>query len=229
MLMSLPFYFGLDSFNGPWFKSVAGWLSLAFALPVVTFSAGDFWRAAWLSFRQRALTLEVPIVIGLAAIYLSSAFEVFSQRGPGYCDSLCGLIFFLLCGRLFQKKTYDRLTFDRDYKGFFPLSVMRKKPAGEESVAISRLQTGDHLILRNGELLPADAKLVGGEACMDYSFVTGESEPVTAPSAPIFTPAAGRSAARSKSKRSSPSRKAIWRRSGTTRLFVKTAITISTR
>src|ERR1039458_2577999 len=161
MLMSLPLYFGLDSFNGPWFKALAGWLSLAFAVPVVAFSAADFWRAAWLSFRQRALTLEVPIVIGLTAIYLSSAFEVFSQRGPGYCDSLCGLIFFLLCGRLFQKKTYDRLTFDRDYKGFFPLSVVRKNSGGEASVAISQLETGDHLILRNGELLPADAKLVG--------------------------------------------------------------------
>jgi len=178
MLMSLPFYLGLDSFSGPWFKAVAGWLGLALTLPVVTFSASDFWRAAWLSFRQRALTMEVPIAIGLAAIYAASVFEVLSQRGPGYCDSLCGLIFFLLCGRLFQRKTHDRLTFDRDYKGFFPLSVMRKTAVGEESIAISRLETGDRIILRNAELLPADARLVSGEACIDYSFVTGESEPV---------------------------------------------------
>jgi Cu+-exporting ATPase len=178
MIMSLPFYLGLDSFNGPWFKTFAGWLALALALPVVTFSASDFWRAAWASVRQRMLTMEVPIVLGLVAIYGSSVFDVLTQRGPGYCDSLCGLIFFLLCGRLFQKKTYDRLTFDRDYKGFFPLSVVRKNSTGEESVAISQLKTGDHLVLRNGELLPADAKLVGGEACIDYSFVTGESEPV---------------------------------------------------
>ncbi len=122
MLMSLPFYFGLDQFNGPWFRAMAGGLSLALALPVVTFSAADFWRAAWWSLRQRTLTLEVPIAIGLAAIYLSSIVEVAAHRGPGYCDSLTGLIFFLLCGRLFQKKTYDRLTFDRDYKGFFPLA-----------------------------------------------------------------------------------------------------------
>ncbi len=178
MLMSLPFYFGLDSFSGPWFKAMAGWLSLAIALPVVTFSASDFWRAAWLSLRQRALTLEVPITFGLAAIYLSSALDVLLRHGPGYCDSLTGLIFFLLCGRQFQKKTYDRLTFDRDYKGFFPLSVIRRIPEGEESVAISRLQVGDKIILRNSELLPADAKLISGQACIDYSFVTGEAEPV---------------------------------------------------
>jgi P-type Cu+ transporter len=179
MLMSLPFYFGLDSFSGAWFRNIAGWLGLAFALPVVVFSAADFWRAAWFSFRQRVLTMEVPIAIGLAAIYAASVFEVLSQRGPGYCDSLCGLIFFLLCGRLFQKKTYDRLTFDRDYKGFFPLSVVCQTAAGEESVAISRLQVGDKIILRNGELLPADARLVSSEARIDYSFVTGESKPVT--------------------------------------------------
>ncbi len=178
MIMSLPFYLGLDTYNGPWFRTFAGWLALALALPVVTFSAADFWRAAWASYRQRRLTMEVPIVLGLVAIYGSSVFEVATQRGPGYCDSLCGLIFFLLCGRLFQKKTHDRLTFDRDYKGFFPLSVVRKHAGGEECVAISRLETGDHLVLRNGELVPADAKLVAGEGCIDYSFVTGESEPV---------------------------------------------------
>lgn len=178
MLMSLPFYLGLDSFNGPWFKAVAGWLSLLMALPVVTYSASDFWRTAWTAARQRTMTLEVPITLGLAAIYGSSISDVLTHRGPGYCDSLCGLIFFLLCGRLFQKKTHDRLTFERDYQGFFPLAVMRKTAAGEESVAISRLQTGDQLVLRNGELLPADACLLQGEACIDYSFVTGESEPV---------------------------------------------------
>jgi Cu+-exporting ATPase len=55
---------------------------------------------------------------------------------------------------------------------------VRKTDVGETTVAISQLQTGDRLVLRNGELLPADAKLVSGEACLDYSFVTGEAEPV---------------------------------------------------
>ena len=178
MLMSLPFYLGLDVFNGPWFKAIAGWLSLVMALPVVLYSASDFWRAAWAGIRQRTITLEVPIALGLGALYGTSAYQVFSHQGPGYCDSLCGLIFFLLGGRMFQKKTHERLTFDRDYQGFFPLSVVRQTAAGEECVAISRLQTGDHVILRNGELLPADARLVSGEACLDYSFVTGESAPV---------------------------------------------------
>ncbi len=178
MMLSIPGYLGLDSFSGPFFKTVFGWLSLGLALPVLVYSASDFWRTAWLSLRRRVATLDVPIALGLAALYGQSAYDILGHRGEGYLDSLTGLIFFLLCGRLFQQKTYDRLAFDRDYKGFFPLAVVRRTAGGEETVAISRLEVGDRLALRGGELLPADATLVAGTACLDYSFVTGESEPV---------------------------------------------------
>ena len=177
MLFSLPGYLGLDSLNGPVFRAVFGYVCLALALPVVVYSASDYWGSALLSFRRRILTLDVPIALGLAALYAQSAYEIIFSRGEGYLDSLAGLIFFLLCGRVFQQKTHERIAFDRDYKCFFPLSVIRKQDAVEETVAISNLRIGDHLILRNGELIPADARLLQGEACIDYSFVTGESEP----------------------------------------------------
>jgi len=179
MLLSLPVYLGLDSLSGPLFRAVFGCLSLALAAPVVFYSAADYWRSAGVSLRQRMVTLDVPIAIGLAALYAQSAYEIVLGRGPGYLDSLAGLVFFLLCGRVFQQKTHDRLVFDRDFKCFFPLSVTRKTAEGEESVAISNLKVGDRLLLRNGELIPADARLVSGPGCIDYSFVTGEAEPVT--------------------------------------------------
>ena len=193
MLFSISAYLGLDAFAGPGFRKMTGLISLALALPVVIYSAQDYWRAAWISLRQRLLNIDVPIAAGVAAIFAQSCYEVLSGRGEGYFDSLTGLIFFLLCGRWFQQKTYDRLAFDRDYKSFFPLSVTRKigradllvgqdarqrVPTNEEKVSLSQLQIGDRLILRNGELIPADAKLVSGPALIDYSFVTGESEPV---------------------------------------------------
>jgi Cu+-exporting ATPase len=179
MLFSLPLYLGLDSATGPMFRSLFGWLSLALALPVVTFSASDYWRSAWASLRQRTLTLDVPIAAGLAALYGQSAWEILSGHGEGYLDSLAGLVFFLLCGRAFQRKTHERLVFDRDYKGFFPLGVVRHAASGEETVSISQLQVGDRLRVRHGELVPADARLLSGEGLIDYSFVTGESEPVS--------------------------------------------------
>ena len=179
MLLSLPLYLGLDSFSGPLLRIIFGYLSLALAAPVVFYSASDYWRSARLSLRQRMLTLDVPIAVGLAALYAQSAYEIVLGRGPGYLNSLAGLVFFLLCGRVFQQKTHDRMAFDRDFKCFFPLSATRKTAAGEESISISNLQVGDRLLLRNGELIPADARLVSGPACIDYSFVTGEADPVT--------------------------------------------------
>ena len=178
MLFSLPAYLGLDSLSAPLFKSLFGYLSLALAAPVVFYSASDYWRSALLALRQRMLTLDVPIALGLGALYTQSAVEIVSGRGEGYLDSLAGLVFLLLCGRVFQQITHDRIAFDRDYKCFFPLSVVRKTAVGEESVALSNLCVGDRLLLRNGELIPADARLVSGPALIDYSFVTGEAEPV---------------------------------------------------
>src|SRR4029077_14202481 len=46
-------------------------------------------------------------------------------------------------------------------------------------ISLSQLEIGDRLIIRNGEIVPADARLVKGPGCIDYSFVTGESEPAT--------------------------------------------------
>ena len=178
MLLSISSYFGLDAFSGPGLKKLFGWTSLALAMPVLVYSASDYWRAAWLAWRRRILTIEVPIALGIAALAAWSAGEVLTGRGPGYFDSLAGLLFFLLCGKWFQQKTYERLAFDRDYKSFFPLSILRKSGRKEERVALSQLRAGDRLVLRNGELIPADARLISGPAMIDYSFVTGESEPV---------------------------------------------------
>ena len=179
MLLSVPAYLGLDSFSGPVFRTLFGWLNLALALPVLIYSASDYWKSAWLAVRQRIVTLDVPIALGLAALYGQSAFEILTGRGEGYLDSLSGLVFFLLCGRVFQQKTHERIAFDRDYRSFFPLSVTRQAAAGEAVVPISQLEVGDILILRQGEIIPADATLVRGAGQIDYSFVTGESRPVS--------------------------------------------------
>jgi P-type Cu+ transporter len=179
MLFSLPIYLGLDTSSAPVLEKLFGYLSLGLALPVLLYSASDYWKSARWSVRQRTLTLDVPIALGLAALFAQSAYEIVSGRGEGYLDSLVGLVFFLLCGRWFQQKTHDRLTFDRDYRSFFPLAVLRRSPSGDLPVPLAQIEVGDRLLLRHGEIIPADARLATGTASIDYSFVTGESEVVT--------------------------------------------------
>jgi Cu+-exporting ATPase len=179
MFFSIAGYLGLDAFSGPAFRKLVGYISLLLSIPVLLYSAADFWRSAWLNLRQHLLSIDVPIVAGIAALFGQSCYEVLSGRGDGYFDSFAGLLFFLLCGKLFQQKTFDRLAFDRDYKSFFPLAVTRISGSLEESVALSGIAVGDLLIIRGGELIPSDARLIEGPALIDYSFVTGESEPVS--------------------------------------------------
>lgn len=178
MLMHLPVYLGLDAADDPGFTAFLARMSLLLSLPVVLYSASDFWRAAWLAVRRRSLTIDFPIALGLAALFLHSVVEILAQAGPGYLDSLTGLVFFLLCGRWFQQRSYDALSFDRDYTAYFPLSVVRRREGREETIPLTALDVGDTLVVRNRELVPCDSVLRAGTALMDYSFVTGESEPV---------------------------------------------------
>lgn len=178
MLFSIALYLGVDAFSGPAFRSLVGYVSLILSLPVLLYSAQDYFRLALNGLKHRLLTIEVPIAAGILVIFGQSSWEVLSGRGEGYFDSFAGLLFFLLCGRLFQQKTYDRLAFDRDYKSFFPLSVTRRQNGREEVVSLASLKIGDRLVIRNGELIPADARHLNGAALIDYSFVTGESEAV---------------------------------------------------
>lgn len=178
MLFSICLYSGMDRFSAPLFKPLFGWVSLVLALPVLIYSAAHYWQSAWLGLRQRILTIDFPIALGLVALFTQSVYEVVRGQGIGYLDSLTGLVFFLLIGRAFQDKTYQRLSFDRDYKSFFPLAVKRRDESGERTVPVSDLAVGDQVMLRHGELIPADARILQGNALIDYSFVTGESEPV---------------------------------------------------
>jgi Cu+-exporting ATPase len=98
--------------------------------------------------------------------------------GSGYFDSLTGLVFFLLLGKLFQRRTYEALRFDRDYTSFFPLSVQKITEDGEYATLVRELKQGDRIRIRHGELIPTDAILLSGQGAIDNSFATGESEPV---------------------------------------------------
>ncbi len=182
MLFSFPEYLSGSALSGEGsFHIVFGVLNIALALPVLLFSASDYLKSAWAAVRQGGINLDVPISIGILALFTRSVYEIAAGVGAGYMDSLTGLVFFLLIGRIIQKKTYERLSFDRDYKSYLPISVTIKDETGrEQSVSIDRIKEGDCMLIRNNELVPADAILLPGTGgCfVDYSFITGESEPL---------------------------------------------------
>lgn len=179
MLLSFPEYFSGGVYTGDDFRKVFGYLNFVLALPVFFYSASEFHLNTIRSIRQRTINIDVPIAIGIVAMFLRSSYEIFSGTGAGYFDSMTGLVFFMLIGRNFQDKTYDWLSFDRDYKSYFPIAVTRYKGQTEQTIPVNEIEINDRLKIRNQEIIPADVLLLSEFAEIDYSFVSGESSAVS--------------------------------------------------
>lgn len=179
MLLALPEYFEPDFLNEPSIKLFFRWLMVAFSLPVIFYSAQEYFQSAYKSIRAGVLGIDIPIALGISVLFIRSLYEIISGVGAGYFDSLAGLVFFLLLGKWYQQKTYRNFSFDRDYRSFLPLSAALIKDNGDEqAISVDKLRKGDKLIVRNGEIIPADGTLESAIAEMDYSYITGESMPV---------------------------------------------------
>lgn len=180
MMLSFPEYFSSGHFSGQQHLGYFfGYLNLFLALPVFFYSASGFFISAWKSIRHRHLNIDGPIALAILVTFLRSVYEITSHTGAGFVDSMTGIVFFMLIGRFFQNKTYDTLSFERDYKSYFPIGVTVKTTDGTTvSLPVSELKKGDHIVIRNNELIPSDAILQSAETHIDYSFITGESAPV---------------------------------------------------
>lgn len=184
MFLSFPEYFEVSEFWLEQYKHLFRWLMFFFSLPVVFYAAQDYFISAYKGLRSKMLNIDMPIALGILVLFLRSTTEIIFDWGTGFFDSLTGLVFFLLLGKFFQQKTYSFLSFERDYKSYFPIAVTRiffdtsVQKKKEESIQVYDIKEGDRLLIRNEELIPVDAILINGEARVDYSFVTGESEAV---------------------------------------------------
>ncbi|WP_369994247.1 heavy metal translocating P-type ATPase metal-binding domain-containing protein [Winogradskyella sp.] len=180
MFLSFPEYFEVNEYWLEQYKPLFRWLMFALSVPVVFYSAQDYFISAFKGLKAKLLNIDVPIALGVAVLFIRSTIEIMFDLGSGFFDSLAGLVFFLLVGKFFQQKTYDFLSFERDYKSYFPIAVTKiEKDGSENSIQVYDIEKGDRLLIRNEELIPVDGILINGNAKIDYSFVTGESQTVS--------------------------------------------------
>ena len=178
MLLSFPAYFGLSAAEESYGRFFS-LLSILFSLPAVFYSGLDYFKRAFYSLKQKNLNIDFPLALGIAVLLLRTLSDYILNTGEGFADSLTGLIFFLLIGRFVQQKTYHHLSFERDYKSFFPVAVdVIDAENNITPIALEKIKIGDRILVKNQEIIPADAILLKGNALIDFSFVTGESQPI---------------------------------------------------
>ena len=176
MLAALALYSGadLDLAYRPLFQR----LSFVLCLPVVFFSAMPFWTGAWNALRQRQLTTDVSVSLGLGVTFLYSLTATLLGRQHDYFDTVAMFVFVLLLGRLLEGAArskaglaVERLLSLQDH------SAWRWNGQQFEEVPADRLKLGDRVQVRAGARIPADGTVASGLCSVDESHLTGESQP----------------------------------------------------
>lgn len=156
------------------------WVSLGLTLPALLGPGRVFFAGAWAALRTGTLHMDLPIALALAAGATRGAMNTVNDSGPIYFDGVTTLIFLLLVGRYLQQRG-QRVAADAAelLLALTPRSArVRHEDGTEEDVPSGALLPGMTVLVRPGELFPADGAVERGRSTVNRALLTGESEPV---------------------------------------------------
>ncbi len=164
-------------------ESMMRWASLLLTLPVVFYSAAPFFRNAWRDLRLRRVGMDVPVALGVGAAFVASCWATFWQAGEVYFDSVSMFVFFLLGGRYLEMTARQKAVSVTEALARLLPAFAQKMPnfpvdRSTEQHMVADLRPGDHVLVRAGDIVPADGRVVEGVSCADEALLTGESRPV---------------------------------------------------
>jgi len=181
MMLSISLYAGAWSGMEQSFEQFFRWLSLGLTLPVMLYSAVPFFRSAWRDLAQRRVGMDVPVSVALLIAFVSSCLATFGNHGEIYFDSIVMFVFFLSASRYFESMARQRCAASvEQLVQSLPMTATRLQADGdsEETVSAATLEIGDRVLIRPGETVPADGRLVSGFSALDESLLNGESNPL---------------------------------------------------
>jgi len=182
MLLSVSVWSGNVSDITDETRDLFHWLSALIALPAAAYAGQPFFRNAARAIRNRSMTMDVPISLGVTLALGMSLYETIHSAHHAYFDSAVMLLFFLLLGRVLDQ-VMRRKT--RAVAG--NLMALRGETATRigadgtlQEVPVKAIRPGDHVLVRPGERIAVDGVVAEGLSELDASLVTGETarEPV---------------------------------------------------
>lgn len=180
MMYAYPVYIA-DGDMAPDIESLMRWASLLLTLPVIFYSSAPFFRNAWRDLKLRRVGMDVPVALGVGAAFLASCWATFAQQGEVYFDSVTMFIFFLLGGRFLEMTARQKAISVTEALAKLLPAFAQKMPAfpGDRSVeqcVVADLHSGDHVLVRPGDIVPADGRVIEGLSSANESLLTGESK-----------------------------------------------------
>lgn len=184
MMYATPVYMSQPGDMAPDMVQLLRWASWVLSLPVLFFSCMPFFAAAWLDLKQRKISMDLPVAIGMAVTFAISTAGTFEPLGPFgeevYFDSFTMFVFFLLSGRWLELRLRDKTAGALEaVMNRLPDSVQKKNRQGQwDRVSLRQLRVDDVIQVLPGEAFAADAVLLLGETQVDEALLTGESKPL---------------------------------------------------
>ena len=188
MILAVALYAGAFTGIEAEYRNLFHWLSLVLALPVLGYSAQPFFQSAWRDLRQKRVGMDVPVSLGLVIAFAGSVWATHTGVGEVYYDSVVMFVFFLLTGRYFELAGRKRAAeVSEALVHMLPVTATRLVNGAQQAVPASELITGDLVLVRPGESIPADGHVQEGRSSVDESLLTGESLPLAkAPGAALI-------------------------------------------
>jgi Cu2+-exporting ATPase len=179
MWISIALYAGSFSGIETEYKHFFHWIGFAIATPVLFYSGGPFLASAWRGLVLRHFTMDLPIAIGASVTYGYSLWRMLQGTGEVYFDTVVTFIFIILVGRYLEamaKRNASSATLR--LMELQPRVATRLNGSGEERVSVRKLVPGDRLLVRPGDKVPADGRILSGDSHVDESMLSGESHPL---------------------------------------------------
>ena len=184
MMYATPVYLSEPQDMAPDMLQLLRWASWVLSLPVLFFSCMPFFKTAWLDLKQKKISMDLPVAIGMLVTFGVSTLGTFEPQGPFgaevFFDSFTMFVFFLLMGRWLELRLRDKTAGALEaVMNRLPDAVHRKTKVGEwEMTTLRRLRVQDVIQVRPGEAFAADAQIVVGATQVDEALLTGESRPL---------------------------------------------------
>ncbi|MBB1454633.1 heavy metal translocating P-type ATPase [Pseudoalteromonas sp. SG43-5] len=181
MMFAFAMYFGMFSGMDSNFEQYFRWISLVLASPVILYSALPFLTNAINGLKAKQLNMDLPVSLAIFGAFGASCYATFMQVGEVYFESVCMFTFLLLLGKYLEFRARLKASeFTANLQKLLPLTARTINDSGEELIiAAKKLKLNDVVLIKAGETIPADGKLIKGKTTVDESMMTGEHQPVT--------------------------------------------------
>ena len=178
MWVSIALYSGADEGE---FRNLFHWVGFALATPTLLYSGWPFFHGAWTGLRRLHLTMDLPIAIGATATYAYSLYITITQPTTGevYYDTVVNFLFVILVGRYLEAATKRQaITSTQRLLDLQPRGATVLRDGQEQLLPIRAVKPGDTVLVRPGDHIPVDGKIIEGRSSVDESMLSGESRPV---------------------------------------------------